>query len=66
MGYETTLEHTGNLIIAKFRHETARPTEDAAPDPRLHVHALLTNLTQRADGQWVEVMGRGDHPITSI
>ncbi|MGS1116519.1 MobF family relaxase [Castellaniella sp. UC4442_H9] len=45
--------HTGNLIIAKFRHETARPTEDAAPDPHLHVHALLMNLTQRADGQWV-------------
>ncbi|WP_417276799.1 MobF family relaxase [Castellaniella sp.] len=50
---KSRVEHTGNLIIAKFRHETARPTEGAAPDPHLHVHALLMNLTQRADGQWV-------------
>ncbi|MGE4470994.1 MobF family relaxase [Castellaniella sp. MT123] len=50
---KSRVEHTGNLIIAKFRHETARPTEEAAPDPHLHVHALLMNLTQRADGQWV-------------
>lgn len=50
---KSRVEHTGNLIIAKFRHETARPTEGAAPDPHLHVHALLMNLTQRADGNWV-------------
>jgi len=49
------VEHTGNLIIAKFRHETARPTEGAASDPHLHVHALLMNLTQRADGSWVSL-----------
>jgi len=52
---KTRVEHTGNLIIAKFRHETARPTEGAAPDPHLHVHALLMNLTQRADGSWVSL-----------
>ncbi len=52
---KSRVEHTGNLIIAKFRHETARPTEDAAPDPHLHVHALLMNLTQRADGNWVSL-----------
>ncbi len=45
-------EATGNLIIAKFRHETARPTPDAPPDPQLHTHALIMNLTQRADGTW--------------
>ncbi|WP_322995197.1 MobF family relaxase [Castellaniella sp.] len=50
---KSRVEQTGNLIIAKFRHETARPTEGAAPDPHLHVHALLMNLTQRTDGQWV-------------
>jgi len=50
---KSRVEHTGNLIIAKFRHETARPTEGAPPDPHLHVHALLMNLTQRADGSWV-------------
>ncbi|MFT0533388.1 MobF family relaxase [Castellaniella hirudinis] len=52
-GGKSRVEHTGNLIIAKFRHETARPTEGAAPDPHLHIHALLMNLTQRVDGQWV-------------
>jgi len=52
---KSRVEHTGNLIIAKFRHETARPTEGAAPDPHLHVHALLMNLTQRADGSWVSL-----------
>src|SRR3546814_6328073 len=50
---KSRVEHTGNPIIAKFRHETARPTEGAAPDPHLHVHALLMNLTQRDDGGWV-------------
>ncbi|MGO3743931.1 MAG: MobF family relaxase [Alcaligenes aquatilis] len=52
---KSRVEHTGNLIIAKFRHETARPTEGAAPDPHLHVHALLMNLTQRTDGSWVSL-----------
>jgi len=52
---KSRVEQTGNLIIAKFRHETARPTEGAAPDPHLHVHALLMNLTQRADGSWVSL-----------
>lgn len=41
------LETTGNLIVAKFRHETTR-----ALDPALHTHAVVMNLTQRADGSW--------------
>jgi len=41
------IETTGNLVIAKFRHETTR-----AKDPELHTHAVVMNLTQRADGQW--------------
>lgn len=41
------VETTGNLIVAKFRHETTR-----AKDPELHTHAVVMNLTQRADGQW--------------
>lgn len=51
----TTTERTGNAVIAKFRHETARPTEGAYSDPQLHTHALLMNLTQRADGSWVAI-----------
>ena len=49
----TTTERTGNAAIAKFRHETARPTGGAYSDPQLHTHALLMNITQRADGTWV-------------
>lgn len=41
------VENTGNLIIAKFRHETNRET-----DPQLHTHAVVLNLTQRSDGAW--------------
>ncbi|WP_063588593.1 MobF family relaxase [Achromobacter ruhlandii] len=51
----TSTERTGNAAIAKFRHETARPTEGAYSDPQLHTHALLMNVTQRADGTWVAV-----------
>ncbi|WP_312431619.1 MobF family relaxase [Achromobacter sp.] len=51
----TTTERTGNAAIAKFRHETARPTEGAYSDPQLHTHALLMNVTQRADGTWAAV-----------
>jgi conjugative relaxase-like TrwC/TraI family protein len=41
------VETTGNLVIAKFRHETTR-----AYDPALHTHAVVMNLTRRADGEW--------------
>ncbi|AZS77401.1 MAG: conjugative relaxase [Achromobacter sp.] len=51
----TTTERTGNAVVAKFRHETARPTDGAYSDPQLHTHALLMNLTQRADGRWVAI-----------
>jgi len=44
---KTSVEHTGNLIAAKFRHETSREL-----DPQLHTHAIVMNLTQRSDGEW--------------
>lgn len=43
----TMVEDTGNLIVAKFRHETSREK-----DPQLHTHAVVLNMTQRSDGQW--------------
>ncbi|MFT0548513.1 MobF family relaxase [Allopusillimonas ginsengisoli] len=49
---KTRSEQTTNLVIAKFRHETARPTPTAPPDPNLHTHAVIMNATQRADGSW--------------
>jgi conjugative relaxase-like TrwC/TraI family protein len=44
---KTHIERTGNLIIAKFRHETSRDC-----DPQLHTHAVVMNLTRRGDGAW--------------
>jgi conjugative relaxase-like TrwC/TraI family protein len=37
---------TGNLIIAKFDHLTARPAkEGGTPDPHLHTHLCIVNMT---------------------
>lgn len=43
----TLNEHSGNLLIAAFRHDLSR-----AQDPNLHTHAVVINATQRTDGQW--------------
>ncbi len=51
----TTMVRTGNAVIAKFRHETARPTEGEYAAPLLHTHSLVQNITQRADGSWVAI-----------
>ncbi|WP_250504595.1 MobF family relaxase [Caballeronia sp. AZ7_KS35] len=40
-------ERTGNMTIAKFRHEMSR-----AKDPQLHTHSVVLNMTRRADGAW--------------
>lgn len=37
-------KHTGNLVYADFLHKTSRPV-DGTPDPHLHVHTFLVNLT---------------------
>lgn len=44
-------EATGNLVAAVYQHEDARP-EDGVADCDLHSHAILANLTERADGTW--------------
>lgn len=38
---------TGNLAVALFRHNTSREL-----DPQTHTHAVILNVTQRADGEW--------------
>lgn len=48
---ETSRIDTGNLVIAKFRHETSRKK-----DPLIHTHALVLNMTQRKDGEWVSLL----------
>lgn len=51
----TTSELTGNAVFAKFRHETARPTQGEYADPAAHTHVLVMNVTQRKDGTWTAI-----------
>ena len=45
---------TGNAVYASFVHYTSRPTHDGAiPDPQLHCHAFLFNVTyDHEEGIW--------------
>ncbi|EKS72411.1 putative traC, type IV secretion system [Burkholderia sp. SJ98] len=58
-------ERTGNMVIGKFRHEMSR-----AKDPQLHTHAVVMNMTRRADGAWRalsnEDIFRVQHEIDAI
>ena len=53
---------TGNVVAARFDHIAARPAsgvEDGyGPDPHLHTHVVIANMTRRPDGEW-----RGLDPI---
>jgi conjugative relaxase-like TrwC/TraI family protein len=42
-------ETTGQFVAAKFEHDTARPVDGYAA-PQLHTHAVIFNMTERADG----------------
>jgi conjugative relaxase-like TrwC/TraI family protein len=42
-------ETTGRFLAAKFEHDTARPVDGYAA-PQLHTHAVIFNMTERADG----------------
>ncbi|MDX9901599.1 MAG: MobF family relaxase [Aliarcobacter sp.] len=39
--------NTGNLVIAKFQHDTSREL-----DPQLHTHSFVLNMTQKENGDW--------------
>jgi conjugative relaxase-like TrwC/TraI family protein len=53
---------TGNAVAARFDHIAARPAGGAddgfGPDPHLHTHVVIANMTLRPDGEW-----RGVDPI---
>ncbi|MGC1781758.1 MAG: MobF family relaxase, partial [Acidobacteriaceae bacterium] len=53
---------TGNVVAARFDHIAARPASGVkdgyGPDPHLHTHVVIANMTRRPDGQW-----RGLDPI---
>jgi conjugative relaxase-like TrwC/TraI family protein len=57
----------GNIVAARFDHIAARPAKGAnakgaddglGPDPHLHPHAVIANMTRRPDGAW-----RGLDPV---
>ncbi|HTV08396.1 MAG TPA: MobF family relaxase [Candidatus Aquilonibacter sp.] len=43
-------ETTGKFVAATFEHDTARPVDGYAA-PQLHTHAVIFNVTGRANGQ---------------
>ena len=44
---------TGELIWADFIHQTARPVDSSVPDPHLHCHSFVFNVTWDAvEGQF--------------
>src|SRR5512146_41249 len=53
---------TENIVAARFDHVAARPARSAAdgygPDPHIHTHVVIANMTRRPDGQW-----RGLDPV---
>lgn len=44
---EITLEATGKMVAATFKHELSRDL-----DPQLHTHAIIANLTSDDKGRW--------------
>lgn len=49
IGGNNPAETTGKFVAAKFEHDTARPVDGYAA-PQLHTHAVIFNVTERADG----------------
>jgi conjugative relaxase-like TrwC/TraI family protein len=44
---------TANIVAARFDHIAARPSAHSArPDPHLHTHVVIANMTIRPDGPW--------------
>src|SRR5208337_754039 len=58
IGNEHAPETTGRFIAATFEHDTAR-TVDGYAAPQLHTHAVIFNVTERADGTTRALQERG-------
>jgi conjugative relaxase-like TrwC/TraI family protein len=44
---ETLRIDSGNLVVARFRHDLSRDC-----DPQLHTHSVIVNATQNVIGEW--------------
>ena len=52
-------EKTDNMVAAKFTHITARIAkndETHIPDPQLHTHCIVGNMTKCKDGMWRSIV----------
>jgi conjugative relaxase-like TrwC/TraI family protein len=58
IGGNNPAKTTGKFIAAKFEHDTARPVDGYAA-PQLHTHAVIFNVTERADGSTRALQERG-------
>jgi len=58
IGGNNPAEITGKFIAAKFEHDTARPVDGYAA-PQLHTHAVIFNVTERADGTTRAIQPQG-------
>ena len=58
IGGNSPAEATGKFIAAKFEHDTARPVDGYAA-PQLHTHAVIFNVTERADGSTRAIQPQG-------
>jgi conjugative relaxase-like TrwC/TraI family protein len=50
IGGNRPAETTGQFVVAKFEHDTARPVDGYAA-PQLHTHSVIFNMTERENGQ---------------
>ncbi len=48
-------DFSGNLTAGLYVHEDARDSSTRRVAPHLHTHAIISNMTQRSDGQWVSL-----------
>jgi conjugative relaxase-like TrwC/TraI family protein len=58
IGGNRPAETTGQFVVAKFEHDTARPVDGYAA-PQLHTHAVVFNMTERENGQIRALQERG-------
>jgi conjugative relaxase-like TrwC/TraI family protein len=50
IGGNNPAETTGQIVAAKFEHDTARPVDGYAA-PQLHTHVVVFNMTERDNGR---------------
>jgi len=52
----TTYEKTGKALFAVFKHKVARaPDSKTVPDPQLHAHCVMANVTVDGDGRFMAI-----------